>query len=123
MASFIADLADCVAGVGDEVKIIRALPSAVEKGRRVGRPEERRFVATLSVQPVTQKQLQQLPEGMRNSGTVRVFSDTELLTVSASECRVADRFILDDTTYQIQLVEDWNKTAGYFACFATRVGQ
>lgn len=123
MASFVAELGDCVLLFGEEVEIIRALPSPIEKGRRTGRPEEERFTSTLSVQPVTQSEVEKLPEGLRLSGTVRVFSTCELKTVQTSECRVADRFEFEGVTYQIEVVEDWNKSAAYYSCYATRIGQ
>jgi hypothetical protein len=123
MSSFVAELGDCVLLFGETVEIVRALPSPIEHGRRTGRPEEMRFNSMLSVQPVTQSEAQKLPEGLRVSGTVRVFSTCELQTVETSECRVADRFTVEGVTYQVEVVEDWNKTAAYYSCYATRIGQ
>ncbi len=123
MSAYIADLADCVIAFGEEVEVSRSLPSPVHKGRRTGRPEDKTFSASLSIQSLSTRELEQLPEGMRNSGVVRVFSDTELLTVSTSECRVADRFVCGGVSYQVQMVEDWNRAAGYYSCLATRLGQ
>lgn len=125
MASFLTDLQACldIQGFGAPIKVSRALPSPVEKGRRTGRPEDFKFEVQASVQPLSDKELQQLPEGMRNQGTVWVFSDCELLTVSTSECRVPDRFECNGVTYQIQSVEDWSQTTGHYRCRATRIGQ
>ena len=118
-----ADLNDCILSVGDDAEVIRHLPAPVVKGRVQGRPEEKRFPITISLQPMTQKQLNFLPEGMRNSGAMRGFTSFNLLTTDTSDCSVPDRIIKAGVTYQVQRVDDWSNEAGYYEILATRIGQ
>lgn len=119
----VEDLADCIAEVGAPVEIVRHLPAPMEKGRVTGRPEETRIRATASIQEFSRRDLEQLPEGMRRSGVVRIFIDTEVHATDTSSCSVPDRIICGDEVFQVQKVGDWNATACYFDVTATRVGR
>ena len=121
-SAFIAgDLGPAVLECSEPIVVTRHLPSVVVKGRVQGRPVEKTFTVDASVQPMTQKELQRLPEGQRARGAVTVFSVTELKTVETSETRIPDRFALNGVNYQILSVDDWFSTAGFFKYVATRV--
>jgi len=119
----IEDLSDCVVECGALVEIVRHHPAPMERGRVQGRPVEERIEAFASVQELTRRDLEQLPEGMRNSGTVKIFIDTEVVTVETSSCRVPDRIEFDGRAFQAQSVGDWAGAAGYYVVMATRVGR
>ena len=71
---------------------------------------------------MTQAELQPLSEGLRNSGAVKVYTPTRLLTASVSECNLPDEFVHGDITYRIHALDsDWMDEAGYYKYIATRV--
>lgn len=82
---------------------------------------KRDFPIRASFQPVSQKDLQLLPEGMRNQGTVKIYTETELLTVDTSECGSPDRLCHEGVNYQVQSVDSWKDVGNYFRVIAVRV--
>jgi hypothetical protein len=124
MNALIEDLSDYIREIGEDCEINRHRPAPMLKGRVQGRPEEKRIPAVASIQELTRRDLAQLPEGMRNSGVVQVFIDTEVLTTDTSECRVPDRIDFGDgRLFQVQKLGDWNAAACYYEVTATRVGR
>lgn len=124
MNALIEDLSDCIREVGESCEIIRHLPAPILKGRVQGRPEEKRIDAVASIQEMTRRDLAQLPEGMRNSGVVQIFIDTEVLTTDTSAGNVPDRIDFGGgRLFQVQKVGDWNAAACYYDVTATRVGR
>ena len=71
---------------------------------------------TASVQPMPTKELQFMPEGLRNRGVVKVFTTTELLTLP-----MPDRFDYGGATWEIVESQDWWDLGGYYAYTAARV--
>ena len=112
---------DCIADAGVDVEIIRFQSSPVVKGRVVQAPIEERFCTRASVQPMNAKELQLLPEGLRNAGATVVYTTCELLTVETSACKTPDRMVYRGVTYQIHSVEDWFDLGGYYRCVAVRM--
>jgi hypothetical protein len=104
-----------------EVEVIRFLPPPVVDGRVVGDPEEERFPATGSLQALSQKDLLSLPEGLRNQGTVKFYTQCELRTVELSENRIPDQFVAGGVTYEVKTIDDWRPAGDYFKVIATRV--
>lgn len=104
-----------------EIEVIRFLPVPVVNGRAVSDPEEDRFKATGSLQALSQKDLLALPEGLRNQGTVKLYTQCKLETAELSENRTPDKFVHDGVTYEVKTVDDWTSAGGYFKVIATRV--
>ena len=104
-----------------EVEVIRFLPPPVEDGRVVGEPEEDRFPATGSLQTMSQRDILALPEGLRNQGAVKFYTQCELRTVELSECDLPDQFVADGITYEVKTIDDWMQAGDYFKVIATRV--
>lgn len=115
-------VADAVMDNAFPVTVIRSFPSAQVKGR-VSLPIERKFTTQLSVQPMSNKELQMLPEGMRNQNRVKAYGVEELKTVETSECRIPDRFVYKGITYQIDKVGDWSDLGGYYYYEAVRANK
>ncbi len=101
-----------------EVTRFRAVP--VSRGRVVGKLDESRFVIEASVQPLTQKELQLLPEGARTQGRVKIYTQTELLTAEVSECKMPDRIRYRGVEYLVKEVDDWVDAGGYFKAIGVR---
>lgn len=118
--AIVGDLSEVVLECSSPHVITRALKSSRVKGRSE-KPETTTFTADLSVQPLSQKELLRLPEGMRNRGAVKVYGVVELKTVQTSECKVPDRFEHQGINYQIDMVESWDELGGFWKFTATRV--
>jgi len=93
---------------------IRFTPASIVDGRITQKPEEFRFKFTGSVQSLTGRELQRLLEGQRNSGRQKLYTDKDLFTVQTSECKLADRVLYKNATYQVDRVSDWEDIGGYF---------
>ena len=119
MTSF--DLADAIEETAVTVEVVRTLPAPVVRGRVAAAPEERRFKISASVQPLKSKDLQLLPEGMRNAGAVKIFSHMELFSGNHAEGRLPDRLHYRGIVYQVQIVDDWHDLGDYYRVIATRV--
>lgn len=106
----------------DAVIISRARTSDVVDGM-AQEPILRTFESTMSLQPVTQKDLLQLPEGMRESAVIKGYTIDELFTVKTSEFKIPDKVIFEGISYQVQTVDNWKATAGYYKILAVRLAQ
>ncbi len=122
MGVLAGDLSEAVLDCATPVVVIRAYPSSVVKGR-ASDPIEREFITDLAVQPLSNKELKMLPEGMRNDNRVKAFGCVELKTVVTSKCRVPDKFEYKGNTYQIDKVADWSDAGGYYRFEAVRVNR
>ncbi len=114
-------LPSAIDACSEPVKLIRFQPSVVESGR-VAKPavsSETEIFA--SIQPMTGKDLMLLPEGMRNSGTFKIYSDCELMSVDVPGCDTPDQILSEGVTYQVRMVDNWNSAGGYFKSVLTRM--
>jgi len=77
------------------------------------------------VQPATQKELDQLPEGDRQNGTMKFFckppKDLHITSEDDEEANVSDEIIYRGQRYKIFAVKDW-MPHGYIRAFAYSVG-
>lgn len=72
---------------------------------------------TASVQPVTGRELERLPEGMRTTEVVKLYTTTALRTADSGD---PDHISIDGETYEVQLVERWT-AKGYYKIMALKV--
>lgn len=114
------DLSDCVLACSEQVCVTRFLQTPLSKGRKQDTLPETSFTVDASVTPVDSKDLQRLPEGMRNDGTIRIISPSRLRTAKTSQCRVPDRVDYNGVRYNVELVNDWFNSGGFYEMFATR---
>ena len=87
-----------------------------------GEPEILKYYGP--VQPATQKELDQLPEGDRQKGTLKFFCKPPLkfhITNENGEANVSDEIIYKDDRYKIFAVKDWTEN-GYIRAFAYSFG-
>jgi hypothetical protein len=63
------------------------------------------FDIVASIQPLTGRELQDLPEGQRNVGNLNCYTETLLLT--GEDQAAPDRLDYKGTDYEVQAVEDW----------------
>ena len=69
-----------------------------------------------SVQPLSSKELDLVPEGMRARGVRKVFSATRLLVQP-----MPDRFTYQSDVWEVTEEKDWLDVAGYYRYLVTRV--
>ena len=105
------------------IEIVRALSTPMFKGRAAMAPQESRFIIHASVQPIGRTDLLQLPEGMREDGAIKLYTEIELFTVRQSEAKVPDRFDYRGATYEVSLIDDWKDFGNYFKVIATRTNR
>lgn len=79
------------------------------------------FSIDASVQPVSQEQLQRLPEGMRTQEVQNLFTSTELN--AKTEDSEPDTIFIDGSDWEVQAVESWASLGGYYRAVVARVGR
>lgn len=93
---------------------IRFLSPVVDKGRIASKPREERFPFRGSFQPMNQRELLLLPEGMRDQGRAKLYTTTRLHTVETSDFDLPDRVQYNGVTYKVERVDDWHELGGYY---------
>lgn len=78
------------------------------------------FSAAMCVQPLTKRQLQRLPEGMRTKELRSVWSPVELKTQGSGQD--PDVIAIDGFNWQVGEMADWNALGRYWEVFVEKVG-
>ena len=82
------------------------------------------FPATGSVQVMTPRELQILPEGTRALAKRKLYTECELKTGSIeTNGKEPDHVVFNGTEYEVQSVADWSQQAGYFKYLLMKAGQ
>lgn len=74
-----------------------------------------------SVQPMTGRERQLLPENIRDREVVKIYTPCELRGVDMDNKIRADRVIYKNREYVVQTVEDWNEHGGFWKSLAVKV--
>lgn len=67
------------------------------------------FEIKCNVQPVSYRELLNLPESQRTKSAVKVFSADELKEPNIVDKKNADRFTYNSKTYEVHKVRDWSQ--------------
>ena len=67
------------------------------------------FSAIMSVQPMTGRELLNLPEAQRTRNIVKGYCPTQLYTAQQSASKKADLVTVGTKTYEVQNVEHWQE--------------
>lgn len=86
---------------------------------RASSPVPTTFATKLVVQPVSGRELERLPEGLRERELLSVWSPVELRT--GAEEHEPDTIAIDGATYSVEKVEPWDKLGGYWRAIAAKV--
>jgi hypothetical protein len=103
------------------VTVTRYAAPVVTKGRRQDLVVDSTFEIVASIQPLSGKDLQQLPEGMRTERTKKIYTQTELFTAEVSASTVPDRLSYDGVDYLVSRSFDWEDTGDYYKLIITAV--
>ncbi len=115
------DLSDAVLSCSTTAKVIRHLPTALSKGRKLEKSKKFEFEIQASITPISARELFRTPEGQRRDGKVKIISNTQLQTARVNECRQADVVCQNDKRYEIDLVKDWFDIGGFFEMEGTQL--
>jgi hypothetical protein len=115
--------------VDDVSDVIDALATGIYTVSRPGQttylngrrqpPTTTSFDIRAAVQPATGRQLDRLPEGLRTHEAIAIWTRTELRTENANG--EPDVISVGGFDYQIDAVNRWQPSGGYFMALATRV--
>ncbi len=110
-----------IARSGKPYTITRIAASAYDSHGRAVAGGTSTLAMVASVQPVTGRDLQRMPEGLRTRELVKLYTTTQLRTADEGAGTVADRFAYRGATWEVQTVEDWADAGNYFKCIAAKV--
>lgn len=123
MSAVVGDLSGAILDCSVPLVAIRFTAVAPVNGRVVAKPEEARLDFEGSFQPLSDRELRQLPEGQRNEGRSKIYTPFELKTVDTSASKIPDRVLYNGVTYKVVKVNDWVDLGGYFKAEVVRMGQ
>lgn len=74
------------------------------------------------VVPASGEQLQRLPEGLRSSSSIAVYTAVALKPAEANGAP-GDRLTWGGQVFEVQVVKPWNEAGGFCEAVAVRIGQ
>lgn len=99
-----------------------ASPTVVN-GRVTAKAIESTFDFRGSIQPLSGRELKQLPEGSRDQNRKKLYTATELFTVRSSASKLPDHVTYKGETFIVDKVADWDDLGGYFRVELVELGQ
>jgi hypothetical protein len=100
--------------------VTRTQPATFTDGRAVSGSTST-FTTRACIQPASGRQLKELPEGSRSDEAVAIYSESELLTVGATQ--EADTLVYRGEVWQVQNVKRWDELGNYWLGVATKVAR
>jgi hypothetical protein len=99
--------------------VTRRTPAASTLGRAQA-PSTATISVDACIQPASGRQLQRLPDGMRESEVIVIFSVTELKTKTTAV--LPDLIAYKSGSYEVQSVKPFDDSGNYFESLAVKVG-
>ena len=100
--------------------VTRPNATTLLNGRRV-EPTTTTFDITASVQPASGRSIQGLPEGLRSSESMDVFTATELRQARPDASVEGDRISIDGAVFEVVNVKRWNKLGNFYRATVVRL--
>lgn len=114
------DLSDVIASFATGTyTVTRRSASAYGSDGRLDANSTSTFSVAACVQPVTGRELERLPEGLRNREVLAMWSPIELKTQGDSQD--PDYVSIDGDTYEVHKLERWNTLGAYWRALLTKV--
>ena len=122
MGKCLCDVTPCICGMSSKVVITRTSPGCYdENGRWVDGPVSNISIMA-SVQPLKSHEMIREPEGRRTSGSVKLYTMTQLQTADVQARRQPDKFTWHGKEYEVLSIDDWSEH-DFFKVIAVEVGQ
>ena len=102
------------------VEIRRRLKGTYENGRWISQAEKK-FKIKASVQTAIDKDLEDVDEGRRVNGGIKIYTDTRLQTACVKDQRQPDIVDHKGEDFLVEKVSDWEDDGGYFKVIASRM--
>lgn len=93
-----------------------------EHGRWIDGPESTLQILA-SVQPARPDEIVKLVENRRSREAIVLYSLDSLQALSVEKQLQPDLVVWRDSTWEIESIEDWSNSGGYWKAIATRQGQ
>lgn len=116
----VSDLADVVDAFSDDYTVTRTGVAAYDVHGDPVAGSSSTFSIRACVQPVSGRDLQRVPEGLRTQELIALFTPTELRTKTGTN--EPDTVAVNGVTYQVQQVERWAELGNYWRAIAMKVG-
>lgn len=81
------------------------------------------FSTAGSIQPLSGRDLQRLPEGDRATEQFWYFTSTRLQTADAASGQVADVVDVGGESFEVQSVEDWSASGSFYRARISKVNR
>jgi hypothetical protein len=104
------------------VSIIKGSAGTYTKGRFTAGPTTT-VTQTVSIQPVSGKERQLLPEDIKTKNTVKIYSREQLKTTNVIGKIPADKVVYKGVSYEVAVSEDWQEHGGFYKAIAVQEGQ
>jgi hypothetical protein len=75
----------------------------------------------VAVMPLTGKEVEVLPEGLRSKNAIQLLSTVQPKAADESAGSKGDAFTYDGQTFEVRVVENWSALAGYWRAVAVEV--
>jgi hypothetical protein len=116
--------------IGSIIKNFKNATVSVIKGS-AGTYTKGRFTAgatttvtqTVSIQPMSGKERQLLPEDIRTKNTVKIYSREQLKTTDVAGKVSADKVVYKGVTYEVAVSEDWQEHGEFYKAICVAEGQ
>lgn len=119
-----SDMSDTIERLGDyrEYTVTRYTVGQAFTAGNLNVPASTPLPIVAMIQPASGRDLQLLDEGLRSSQVIVVFTKTELLTANEAIQQLPDKISYRSQLFQVERVEPWEETGGFFECLARKVG-
>lgn len=110
----------CIDRCTTPVQVTREEQGTWTSGRYDEGDTETFWVNNIHIQPMTEKEREQLPEAIRTKELVLCFSKEALRTDDVNLGTKADTFVFNDEVYVVNSVENWYAFGGFYRIIAEK---
>lgn len=122
-----SDLSDTIERLGDwqEYTVTRYKTQGTTEGFVDPLRVDSTLTIKAAIQPATGRDLQRLPEGLRTSEVIAVWTQTMLRVLgtiqSTGESQPPDTILYESESYQIETCDRWVQAGNYYKALARRL--
>jgi len=116
----VSNLADTVARFATGIYQVTRRPKGQYVQGRLVTVTPSTLLVSACVQPASGRQLQRLPDGMRLSETISIWSEVELFVKTATSD--PDLIEYRGNKYEVQISHPWDEHGNFFESVAVKVG-